>query len=116
MILKKLSEQGSLKRHITSKQEIASLVAVIKRDIKDSHIRALSCDRRFATAYNAALQTATMLIYCEGYMPTGWGHHYTAYWAKDMTLSRIILTTAGASVTQQTIGTPAKYLYLKPKN
>jgi len=33
---------------------------VIERDLADAAIAALSADRRFATAYNAALQTATM--------------------------------------------------------
>jgi hypothetical protein len=38
----------------------------IKRSA-DAAIPALSEDRRFATAYNAALQTAKMAIACAGY-------------------------------------------------
>ncbi len=37
------------------------------RDLADASIPALSEDRRFATAYNAALQTAKMAIACAGY-------------------------------------------------
>lgn len=47
-------------RHQTSKQELDELRSVVERDFKDAAIPALSEDRRFATAYNAALQTAKM--------------------------------------------------------
>ena len=50
--------------------------AVIQRDLADASIPAFSEDRRFATAYNAAQQTAKMAIACAGYrvgaVP---GHH-----------------------------------------
>jgi hypothetical protein len=52
--------------HHSSKQELDELRAVIKRDLADAAIPALSEDRRFATAYNAALQTAKMAIACSG--------------------------------------------------
>lgn len=39
-------------------------------------IKGVSADRRFATAYNAALQAAKMAIACAGYrITTGAGHH-----------------------------------------
>jgi len=40
--------------------------ALVARDLADAHVRGLSADRRFATAYNAALQTANMAIACAG--------------------------------------------------
>ncbi len=50
--------------------------AVIKRDLADASIKGLSEDRRFATAYNAALQIAKMAIACAGYrLATRPGHH-----------------------------------------
>ncbi len=50
--------------------------AVIKRDLADASIKGLSEDRRFATAYNAALQIAKMAIACGGYrLATTPGHH-----------------------------------------
>jgi hypothetical protein len=55
--------------HKTSKQELDDLRAVIRRDLSDAAIPALSEDRRFATAYNAALQAAKMAVACAGY---GW--------------------------------------------
>lgn len=75
MSLKQLLSQGRLKPHRTSKEEIRNLLKIIKRDIKDSNLKGLSPDRKFATAYNAVLQTATILLYCEGYKPHGIGHH-----------------------------------------
>jgi hypothetical protein len=53
-----------VQRHRTSKRELDEIRAVIQRDLGDAQIAGLSADRRFATAYNAALQTATMAIAC----------------------------------------------------
>jgi len=50
--------------------------ALVARDLVDAQVQGLSADRRFATAYNAALQTATMAIACTGYRVTAKaGHH-----------------------------------------
>jgi allantoicase len=49
---------------------------LIARDLADAGLAGLSPDRRFATAYNAALQTANMAIACAGYRITSRvGHH-----------------------------------------
>jgi len=56
MNLRQLLNQGRLRRHKTSKEEISNLLRVIKRDIKDAKMEGLSSDRKFATAYNAVLQ------------------------------------------------------------
>ena len=71
--------KGDVKTHQTSKQEIDNLRALITRDLADAAVVALSADRRFATAYNAALQTAKMVIACAGYRVTGLGHHQTTF-------------------------------------
>jgi hypothetical protein len=50
--------------------------AVVARDLADAKVEGLSTDRRFATAYNAALQTASIAIACAGYRVTAkTGHH-----------------------------------------
>ena len=50
------------------------------RDLADAKVQALSADRRFATAYNAALLGATMVIACAGYRVTAkTGHHKIAF-------------------------------------
>ena len=59
----------------------------MKRDLEDAAIPALSEDRRFATAYNAALQTAKMAIasavYRVGAVP---GHHALTFESADVAL------------------------------
>jgi len=40
--------------------------ALIARDLADASLAGLSADRRFATAYNTALQAANMAIACAG--------------------------------------------------
>ena len=79
--LRQLLNQDKLRRHKTSREEISNLLRLIKRDIKDAKVKVLSCDRKFATAYNAVLQLATILLYCKGYKPKGVGHHFTAFQA-----------------------------------
>jgi len=79
MSLKELLTQGSIKPHKTSREEIGNLLDLVRRDIKDAKIGSISTDRRFATAYNAVLQLATIIAYCKGYMPTELGHHYTVF-------------------------------------
>ena len=76
MSWKKLQADGKVRAHTTSKKELGDLRAVIVRDLEDAAIQVLSDDRRFATAYNAALQTATMSIACAGFrFASTPGHH-----------------------------------------
>ena len=84
MNLKDLLNQGKLRAHKTSKKEINNLITIIRRDIKDSKIEDLSPDRRFACAYNAVLQLATIILYCNGYKPEGTGHHFTVFQTMKM--------------------------------
>jgi hypothetical protein len=66
--------------HTTSKAELDNLRALIARDLKDAAIAGLSADRRFATAYNAALQSARMAASCAGYRITARaGHHQLTF-------------------------------------
>ena len=68
-----------VQKHITSKNELDSLRRLIARDMKDAALVGLSADRRFATSYNAVLQTANMAIACSGYRVTAkLGHHQVA--------------------------------------
>jgi uncharacterized protein (UPF0332 family) len=63
-------------KHTTSKLELDNMRELIARDLADSNVAGLSADRRFATAYNAALQAANMAIACAGYRITAkTGHH-----------------------------------------
>lgn len=76
MSWKKLESGGDVKPHQTSKREIDDLRAIVARDLKDASLEGLSDDRRFATAYNAVLQLAKMVIACAGYrVAARKGHH-----------------------------------------
>ena len=84
---KKLQAEGKVHAHKTSKKELDDLRAVIVRDLEDSAIQELSDDRRFATAYNAALQTAKMAIACAGYrLASTQGHHRLTFEAARLAL------------------------------
>jgi SAV_6107-like HEPN len=72
----KLLQSNRVHRHTTSPQELTEIRRLVARDLADAAIPALSDDRRFATAYNAALQTAKMAIACAGYRVASVpGHH-----------------------------------------
>lgn len=75
-----------VRTHTTSLQEINDLRGVVARDLADAAITDLSADRRFATAYNAALQIAKMVIACAGYRITGLGHHQTTFEAVELAM------------------------------
>ena len=79
--------KGDVKTHQTSKQEIENLRALITRDLADASVAALSADRRFATAYNAALQAATIAIACSGYRVSARsGHHKVTFEAAALAI------------------------------
>lgn len=88
MSLKELLRAGRLEDHKTSKDEILNLFMIIERDIADASIKELSADRRFATAYNAVLQSATAILHYKGYRPVGAGHHSTTFTALREILGR----------------------------
>jgi len=75
-----LLESHDVQRHRTSRRELDDLRALVARDLADAAVPGLSADRRFATAYNAALLTATMAIACAGYRVTAkTGHHKISF-------------------------------------
>ena len=79
--------KGDIKTHQTSKQEIDNLRALITRDLADAAVIGLSADRRFATAYNAALQTGTIAIACSGYRVSARsGHHKVTFEAAGLAI------------------------------
>jgi hypothetical protein len=85
MSLKQWFDNGWLKPHKTSKQEIADLFSIVKRDISDAE-KGLSHDWRFGIAYNAALKLCTILLYCEGFRPAHGLQHYRTIMAMPVIL------------------------------
>ena len=74
--LQRWLDSGALRRHRASSQEISDLLAVVERDLGDAHATVISLDRRFATAYSAALTLATVVLAASGYRVAAQrGHH-----------------------------------------
>lgn len=63
---------------------------LIARDLADAGVAGLSADRRFATAYNAALQAANMAIACAGYRVSAKiGHHQVSLESATLALAQV---------------------------
>jgi allantoicase len=76
-------------KHKTSKKELDNMRALIARDLADADLAGLSADRRFATAYNAALQAANMAIACAGYrIVSKVGHHRVSLESSELVLGK----------------------------
>ncbi len=90
-----LFNEGRIDRHQTSRQEMEDLRGVVARDLVDAEIPGLSDDRRFATAYNAALQSTKMVIACCGYRLRGMvGAHHTTFECLKLAMGKPIHKTA----------------------
>ena len=75
MSLKQWLNNGWLRTHRTSKNEIENLMMIVERDLKDAK-EGISDDWRFGITYNAALKLCTVLLYAEGFKPERNLQHY----------------------------------------
>jgi hypothetical protein len=66
MSLQEWADSGGLHPHKTSAEEVASLLAIVERDLADAQGQ-ISADWRFGIAYNAALTLCTILLNASGY-------------------------------------------------
>jgi len=63
--------------HETNHQEIADLLSIIHRDLKESESGTHCPEWKLSIAFNAALQAATAALAAAGYrVPKGGSHHY----------------------------------------
>lgn len=76
MSLQTWFENGWLRAHQTSQEEIGNLLGIVYRDLEDAQGKALSSDWQFGIAYNAALKLCTCLVYAEGFRPEKNLAHY----------------------------------------
>jgi hypothetical protein len=84
---------GDIRAHKTSRQELENLRALIARDLADASIPGLSADRRFATAYSAALQAATIAVACSSYRVSARaGHHAITFQAAQLAIGKTAAT------------------------
>jgi hypothetical protein len=75
MSLKQWADNGWLKPHRTSREEISKLLNIVERDLNDAQTD-ISADWRFGIAYNAALKLCRILLSSEGYRPAHELQHY----------------------------------------
>lgn len=81
-------KNGWLVAHKSSKQEIANLLGIVARDLKDSQAKDVSDDWRFAIAYNAALQAATAALSAAGYRASRDSHHFRVIQSLELTVGK----------------------------
>lgn len=87
MSLEKSAEFGWLKAEPTSRDEIRSLLTIVDRDLKDANVAAVSEDRRFEAAFNAARTAATIALRASGYRTsTQAGHHIKTIESLELTI------------------------------
>ena len=87
MSLEKWAEYGWLKAEPTSRDEIKSLMTIVDRDLKDANVAAVSQDRRFEAAFNAALTCANIALRASGYRTsTQAGHHIRTIESLELSL------------------------------
>ncbi len=69
-----------------SRDEIANLLGVADRDLRDCQVQGLSEDARLAIAYNGALQSAMAALAAAGYRPSRDAHHYRTILSLEFTI------------------------------
>ncbi len=85
MSLKQWLNNGWLRAHKTSKNEIENLMMIVERDLKDAK-EGISDDWRFGITYNAALKLCTVLLYAEGFKAERTLQHYRTIQALPLIL------------------------------
>jgi uncharacterized protein (UPF0332 family) len=79
MTLENLVNVGKLKPHKTTPEEVAKLLAAVRRNLKDAHVAGISAETRFDVAYKAVMQCAMVALMANGFRPSTNepGHHAT---------------------------------------
>lgn len=89
MSLEQWARSGWLRKHRTSAREIADLLAIVDRDIKDAEAGGISADWKFGIAYNAALKLCTILLHASGFRAEKALAHYRTLQALPLVLGEL---------------------------
>ena len=89
MTLKQWVDNGWLRPHRTSPEEIDNLLSMVHRDLADAQEQGISADWRFGIAYNAALKLCTILLYASGYRAERTLQHYRTMQAMPLILGKM---------------------------
>ena len=81
MNLRDWLDSGDLQPLPPTREEIARLLQLARRDSSDATVQGLSLDRRFNTAYEAAYLLCTIVLRTSGYRVRGSsaGHHWLTF-------------------------------------
>ena len=80
-------DKGDVQKAHVNRKSLTDLANLVDRDLKDAQVASLSADRRFAIAYNAALNLANYVIRTNGYRVTAKvGHHRITFLVAGKTL------------------------------
>lgn len=87
MSLEKWAEYGWLKAEPTGPEEIRALFEIVARDLNDAKVEAISDDRRFEAAFNAARTAANAALRACGYRTVAQlGHHQKTIESLELTI------------------------------
>ena len=89
MTLKQWMDNGWLRPHRTSPEEIDNLLSIVNRDLADAQEEGISADWRFGIAYNAALKLCTILLHASGYRAERTLQHYRTIQAMPLILGKV---------------------------
>jgi hypothetical protein len=78
--------QGLLRKHTSSPEEIAELLHLVDRDLQQCKVEGLAEDWRLVIAYNAAMQCANAALAAAGYKTVHGAHHYRVIQSLAFTL------------------------------
>jgi hypothetical protein len=82
-------DKGDLQKVHVNRRSLADLSNLVDRDLNDAQVASLSADRRFAIAYNAALNLANYVIRKNGYrVAAKVGHHRVTFLIAGEALGR----------------------------
>jgi len=87
MSLEKWAEYGWVRAEQASAEEIADLLGIVSRELRDAGVEAISEDRRFEAAFNAARTAANVALRACGYRAaTQLGHHLKTVESLELTI------------------------------
>ena len=87
MSLEKWAEYGWVRAEPASAEEIADLLGIVSRDLHDAGVEAISEDRRFEAAFNAARTAANVALRACGYRTAPQlGHHLKTVESLELTV------------------------------
>lgn len=86
---KRWLDKGDIQKVGVNRKSLADLVNLVDRDLNDAQVASVSADRRFAIAYNAALNLANRVIRKNGYrVAAKIGHHRITFMIAGELLGR----------------------------